>query len=113
MNIKIPFKSSKKSNRKFSFNRPNSAKRGSFAIKKNISTIVRMPPPLLMTIPNNTLKKLKGMGRNFEREELYQINMQLKETVNTLKVELYEAKSLIVKKERELKKKRKNNRRYL
>ena len=107
MNIKIPFKSSKKSNRKFSFNRPNSAKRGSFAIKKNISTIVRMPPPLLMTIPNNTLKKLKGMGRNFEREELYQINMQLKETVNTLKVELYEAKSLIVKKERELKKKEK------
>ena len=61
----------------------------------------------MMTNPNNNYKKLKGMGNNFEREELYQINMQLKETVNSLRVELYEAKSQIVKKEREIKKKEK------
>ena len=105
MNRKNSFKN--KSCRKLSFNRPYSAKRDSFINKKNISTIATQPPPLQMTIPNNISKKLKGMGKNFEREELYQINMQLKETVNTLKVELYEAKSQIVKKERELKKKEK------
>ena len=105
MNRKNSFKNGLK--RKLSFNRPNSAKRGYIPIKKNISTIVVQPPPLLMTNPNNPSKKLKGMGKNFEREELYQINMQLKETVNSLKVELYEAKSQIVKKEREIKKKEK------
>ena len=105
MNRKNSFKI--KTNRKLSFTRPNSSKRGEYFVKKNISTIVAHSPPLLMTIPNNSSKKLKGMGRKFEREELYQINMQLKETVNSLKVELYEAKSQIVKKERELKKKEK------
>ena len=105
MNRKNSFKI--KTNRKLSFTRPNSSKRGEYFVKKNISTIVAQSPPLLMTIPNNSSKKLKGMGKKFEREELYQINMQLKETVNSLKVELYEAKSQIVKRERELKKKEK------
>ena len=84
MNRKASF-NKKGPKRKFSFNRPSSAKRSStsFLIKKNISTIVVQPPPLMMTNPNNNLKKLKGMGNNFEREELYQINMQLKETVNS------------------------------
>ena len=108
MNRKASF-NKKGPKRKFSFNRPSSAKRSStsFLIKKNISTIVTQHPPIMMTNPNNNYKKLKGMGNNFEREELYQINMQLKETVNSLRVELYEAKSQIVKKEREIKKKEK------
>ena len=109
MNRKFSFKNKSNSRKNISFNRAYSAKRSSktFLVKKNISTITVQPPPLLMTNPNNNAKKLKGMGRNFEREELYQINMQLKETVNSLKVELYEAKSQIVKKEREIKKKEK------
>ena len=98
-----------KSNRKFSFNRPNSASRSYYSrsIKKNIPSIKMQPPPIVFTHPNNNQKKLKGMGNKFEREELYQINMQLKETVNSLKKDLYEAKSQIVKKDRELKKKEK------
>ena len=110
MQRKFSFKNTNSKSRKIlAFNRPYSAKRSSktFLVKKNISTIVAEPPPLLMTNPNNNTQKLKGMGKNFEREELYQINMQLKETVNSLKVELYEAKSQIVKKEREIKKKEK------
>ena len=95
--------------RKFSFNRPYSVKRSSNSrlLDKNITTLAMNAPPLVMTHPNNNSKKLKGMGNKFEREELYQINQQLKETVNSLKVELHDAKSQIVKKEREIKKKEK------
>ena len=108
MNRKLSFKKNN-NKKKLLFHRPHSAKRISttFLVKNNISTIRVQAPPLLMTHPNNNAKKLKGMGNNFEREELYQINMQLKEAVNSLKVELYEAKSQIVKKEREIKKKEK------
>ena len=95
--------------RKFSFNRPYSVKRSSNSrlLDKNIATLAMNAPPLVMTHPNNNSKKLKGMGNKFEREELYQINQQLKETVNSLKIELHDAKSQIVKKEREIKKKEK------
>ena len=95
--------------RKFSFNRPYSVKRSSNSrlLDKNIATLAMNAPPLVMTHPNNNSKKLKGMGNKFEREELYQINQQLKETVNSLKIELHDAKSQIVKKEREIKKKKK------
>jgi len=97
--------------RKLSFNRPYSVKRSSYSRlsnkNKNITTLAMNAPPLMMTHPNNNSKKLKGMGNKFEREELYQINQQLKETVNSLKVELHEAKSQIVKKEREIRKKEK------
>ena len=95
--------------RKLAFKRPFSVKRSSNSrlLNKNITTLAMNAPPMVITHPNNNAKKLKGMGNKFEREELYQINMQLKETVNSLKKELYEAKSQIVKKEREIKKKEK------
>lgn len=98
--------------RKLLFKRPysvNKANRSSNSrlLNKNIATIAANAPPLVMTHPNNNSKKLKGMGNKFEREELYQINMQLKETVNSLTKELHDAKSQIVKKEREIKRKEK------
>ena len=108
MNRKNSFKNNnnKKGNLLY---RPKSVKKEgpSFFIKKNISTIQTQMPPILFTIPNNKSKKLNGLGNDFEREELYKINMQLKETINSLKVELHDAKSQIVKKEREIKKKEK------
>ena len=110
MKRKISFNKKRSEKRTFSFKRPSSAKRiptASYILPKNISTIVTQPHQILMTNPNNNTKKLKGMGNTFEREELYKLNLQLKETVNSLRVELYEAKSQIVKKEREIKKKEK------
>jgi hypothetical protein len=109
MKRKVSFNRKNGEKRTFTFKRPSSAKRisTSFLVNKNISTIVTQPHPILMTNPNNSMRKLKGMGNTFEREELYKINMQLKETVNSLRVELYEAKSQIVKKEREIKRKEK------
>ncbi len=47
------------------------------------------------------------MGNKFEREELYQLNQELKTKVNTLKDELYDAKSQIAKKDREIMRKEK------
>ena len=109
MKRKVSFSRKNGEKRTFTFKRPSSAKRisTSFLVNKNISTIATQPHPILMTNPNNSMRKLKGMGNTFEREELYKINMQLKETVNSLRVELYEAKSQIVKKEREIKNKEK------
>ena len=87
--------------------RPNSScKRQCSAILPNTAGINEIPPPLIMTMPNNQ-KKTKGMGNKFEPEELYCINMQLKETVNKLKQELAEEKSKVVKRENELRKKEK------
>ena len=73
----------------------------------NISTICVKHSRPVLTRPNNTSKKLKGMGNKFEREELYQLNQELKSKVNAFKAELYEAKSQITKKDREIKKKEK------
>ena len=66
----------------------------------------RVPPPILFTMPNN--KRLtSGMGNNIEREQLYENNMQLKESLNKLKRELAETKNNVNKKKIELKKKEK------
>ena len=73
----------------------------------NMSAISIKPPKFILTRPNSTSKKLKGMGNKFEREELYQLNQELKTRINTLKEELYEAKSQIEKKNREIKRKEK------
>ena len=93
--------------------RPSSAFRSTasfIGIKSNNTSLINLktqsPSPIL-TRPNSNSKKLKlkGMGNKFEKEELYQLNQQLKSTINILKAELYEAKSRINKKEREIKKK--------
>ena len=94
--------------------RPSSAFRSTasfIGIKSNNTSLINLktqsPSPIL-TRPNSNSKKLKlkGMGNKFEKEELYQLNQQLKSTINILKAELYEAKSRINKKEREIKKKK-------
>ena len=95
------------SSKKMSAYRPNSSCKRQFSvILPNTSAFPEISPPIMMTMPNNQ-KKLKGMGNKFEREELYSLNMQLKETVNKLKQELAEEKSKVVKRENELRKKEK------
>ena len=102
--------SGKKSNIRFS--RPNSAigNKRYFTIKTNNSSnsyyINQVPPPIVFTMPNN--KKLtSGMGNNIEKEQLYENNMQLKESLNKIKRELAETKYNVVKKEIELREKEK------
>ena len=90
------------------FTRPNSAvgnKRYS-TIKINNSNYNQVPPPIIFTMPNNK-KMTSGMGNNIEREQLYENNMQLKESLNKLKRELAETKYNVVKKEIELREKEK------
>ena len=60
-------------------------------------------PQILYTMPSQS----KGMGSKIEKEQLYEQTMQLKKRVNKLKAELDEAKSTIVKKDIELRKKEK------
>jgi hypothetical protein len=57
-------------------------------------------------MPNNK-KMTSGMGNNIEREQLYENNMQLKESLNKLKRELAETKYYVVKKDIELREKEK------
>ena len=64
------------------------------------------PPPIIFTMPNNK-KMTSGMGNNIEREQLYESNMQLKESLNKLKRELAETKYYVVKKDIELREKEK------
>ena len=73
----------------------------------NNSSIFIKSPKLILSRPNSASKKLKGMGNKFEREELYQLNQELKTKVNMLKQELHEVKGQITKKDREIKRKEK------
>ena len=70
------------------------------------------PPPIIFTMPNNK-KMTSGMGNNIEREQLYENNMQLKESLNKLKRELAETKYYVVKKDIELREKEKILREFL
>ena len=98
------------SRKSFKNSRPKSSFKSSssfLSLKNNISTICIKSHNQILTRPDNTSKKLKGMGNKFEREELYQLNQELKSKVNKLKEELYEAKGTITKKDREIKRKEK------
>ena len=98
------------SRKSFKNSRPKSSFKSSssfISLKNNISTICIKSHHQILTRPDNTSKKLKGMGNKFEREELYQLNQELKSKVNKLKEELYEAKGIITKKDREIKRKEK------
>ena len=73
------------------------------------------PVPLVISTHQNSSKSIiytmpsqsKGMGSKIEREQLYEQTMHLKKQNNKLKAELDEAKSTIVKKDIELRKKEK------
>jgi len=82
-------------------NRPTSAAfRHPYTSSKPTETM----PPIINTMPNNP-KLLKCKGNNIEKEKLYESTVQLKIILNKLKQELAEAKSQIVKKDLEIKKK--------
>ena len=63
-------------------------------------------PPIIFTMPNNR-KMTSGMGNKIEREQLYENNLQLRESLNKLERQLKKSKYLNVKTELELKKKEK------
>ena len=93
--------------------RPNSAignkKYSTLKVKVNTNLsnqYNQVPPPIIFTMPNNK-KMTSGMGNNIEREQLYENNMQLKESLNKLKRELAETKYNVVKKDIELREKEK------
>ena len=98
--------SGKKKNYKFI--RPNSAntKKGYYTIKTNNNPYKQAPPPIIFTMPANK-KMISGMGNNIEREQLYENNMQLKESINKLRRELAETKYNVFKKDNELREKEK------
>ena len=94
--------------------RPNSAvsyKKYS-SIKEKMNHYNQAPPPIIFTMPNNK-KMTSGMGNNIEREQLYENNMQLKESLNKLKRELAETKYYVVKKDIDLREKEKIIRDFL
>ena len=98
------------SQKTFNNNRPKTSLKSCSSFinrKNNITAVFIKSPHSILTKPNNSSKKLKGMGNKFEREELYQLNQELKTKVNTLKDELYDAKSQIAKKDREIMRKEK------
>ena len=64
------------------------------------------PYIVIYSMPNNP-KISKGMGKTIQKEELYENSLQLKASLNKLKKELDEAKSIIIQKDMELKKKNK------
>ena len=102
----IPAK--KKVNR---FARPNSAagnkRYATIKVNNNYNSYYnQVPPPIVFTMPNNK-KMTSGMGNNIEKEQLYENNMQLKESLNKLRRELAETKYYVVKKEIELREKEK------
>ena len=75
-------------------------------LKINNSNPYSYAPPIIYTMPNNK-KMLSGMGNNIEREQLYENNLKLKETINQLKRELAESKYNVLKREIELREKEK------
>ena len=63
------------------------------------------PYVIIYSMPNNP-KISKGMGKTIQKEELYENSIQLKLSINKLKKELDEAKTIIFQKDMELKKKK-------
>ena len=94
------------SSRKSSKYRPNSATKRQLNLFKKY-TPKETPPPIIYTLPNPPQNKKNAMGNKIEREELYENNMQLKDTINNLKRELAEVKNKLVKKDIEIRKKEK------
>ena len=94
--------------------RPNSAisNKKYSSIKEKMNHYNQVPPPIIFTMPNNK-KMTSGMGNNIEREQLYENNMQLKESLNKLKRELAETKYYVVKKDIDLREKEKIIRDFL
>ena len=64
------------SQKTFNNNRPKTSLKSCSSFinrKNNITAVFIKSPHSILTKPNNSSKKLKGMGNKFEREELYQL----------------------------------------
>ena len=85
--------------------RPNSAiKNSKVPLKYTINnSLTDMYPPITITMPSH--KKPSRMGHQITREELYEENMHLKNTINKMKKELDEVKNKLFKRGLELNKK--------
>ena len=98
---------SAKSKRVKNLFRPSSSKGKTQYPSININASAsETPPPLIFTMPNNR-KMTSGMGNKIEREQLYENNMQLRESLNKLERQLKQSKYLNLKTEMELRKKEK------
>ena len=105
--------SSAKSSRVKNLFFPNASKAKTAYPSINInSSLSETPPPLIFTMPNNR-KLTSGMGNNIEREQLYENNMQLRESLNNLERQLKKSRYMNVKTEMELRKKEKLINNYL
>ena len=87
--------------------RPNSSSKNSrmplqYNINKSVSELY---PPVTFTMPSH--KKPSRMGNQITREELYEENMHLKDTINKMKRQLDEVKNKLFKRGLELNKKEK------
>ena len=78
------------------FKRPNSAR------KFNLNLAI--PPPILQKTPSKKLRK-RNKYIQYDREKLYENNMQLKDIINNLKMKLAETRNQLVKKDIEIRKK--------
>ena len=78
------------------FKRPNSAR------KFNLNLAI--PPPILQKTPSKKLRK-RHKYIQYDREKLYENNMQLKDIINNLKMKLAETRNQLVKKDIEIRKK--------
>jgi exonuclease SbcC len=85
--------------------RPNSGNY-KYPILSTSQNIKNNPYVVIYSMPNNP-KISKGMGKTIQKEELYENSIQLKISINKIKKELDEAKSIIFQKDMELKKKNK------
>ena len=93
--------------------RPSSSKSKTQYPSINInSSAYETPPPLIFTMPNNR-KMISGMGNKIEREQLYENNMQLRESLNKLENQLKKSKYMNIKTEMELRKKEKLIQNYI
>ena len=89
--------------------RPNSSNKSKISqrhLSRINNSLTELYPPITFTLPK-TRKASSHMGNLITKEELYEENMQLKNTIKKLKKELDESKKNLFKKGLELEKKEK------
>ena len=99
---------SNNNNSKNLYSRPNSSFKSKISyrqINKINNSFTELYPPIIFTMPKS--KKASHMGNLITKEELYEENMQLKNSLKKAKKEVEEIKTNLFKKELELEKKEK------
>ena len=99
---------SNNNNSKNLYSRPNSSLKSKISYRqtnKINNSFTELYPPIIFTMPKS--KKASHMGNLITKEELYEENMQLKNSLKKAKKEVEEIKTNLFKKELELEKKEK------